>query len=160
MPQTTGQKKCPYSKRRYWYHVSTTLGKKHEYLTPWGEKKGFNRSGDEPDGDRICVAPTIEQCLTAIPYYLGTVCTVYKTKSPVFATKPHGIFDAKVTEEGWIQTPTAFVKVGILRFEDIEKSLGVENVVEQAASKGELKQSRKVLQWWRMARLRRFIKRA
>jgi hypothetical protein len=149
-----------YNKRRYWYHISTTLGKKHEYLIPWGEKKGVNRSGDEPDGERVCVAPTIEQCLTALPYYLGTVCTVYRTKSPLKVAKAKGVFDSRITHEGWIQRPTAFVKVGILRFEDVEKALGVENVVEEAASYGDLDRSRKVLRWWRMARLRRFIKRA
>lgn len=155
-----GTKNGLYSKRRYWYHISTTLGKKHEYLIPWGEKKGANRSGAEPDGERVCVAPSIEQCLTALPYYLGTICTVYRTKSPLKVTKPRGVFDARITHEGWIERPASFVKVGILRFEDVEKELEVENVIEEAASYGNIERSRKVLRWWRLARLNRFIKRA
>jgi len=127
---------------------------------PWDEIKGFNRSGDEPSGKRICVAPSVEQCITAIPYYLGTILTIYRTKSPVKAKKAKGVFDVKITQEGWIQIPTSFVKVGILKFEDVEKFLGIENVVEEAASEGLLRRSRRVLNWWNKARIRRFIKRA
>lgn len=154
------RKVSPYKNRRYWYHVSTTLEKKHERLVPWDEKKGFNRSGDEPPGKRICVAPSIEQCITAIPYCLGTILTIYRTKSLAKARKAIGVYDVKITEEGWIEKPTSFVKVGIIKFEEIEKILGVENVVGEAASSGEPRKSGKVLKWWRRAHIERFIKRA
>lgn len=160
MSATKRRKASPYKNRRYWYHVSTTLEKKHERLVPWDEKEGFNRSGDEPHGKRICVAPSIEQCITAIPYCLGTILTIYRTKLPVKATRATGIFDVKVTEEGWLQKPTSFVKRGILKFNEIEEALDVENVIEEAASGGEPRLSGKVLKWWRRARIQRFIKRA
>jgi len=149
-----------YNKRRHWYHVSTTLEKKHERLVPWDERKSFNRDCSEPSGKRICVAPTIEQCITAIPYCLGTILTIYRTKSPIIAKRPQGVYDSHITEEGWIEKPMSFVKVGILKFEDIEKSLGVDNVAEEAASSGETRKCGKVLKWWKRARIRRFIKRA
>jgi hypothetical protein len=155
------RKNCFYNRRRYWYHVSTTLKKKYEYITPWDSSKAFNRSDDEPEGKRICVAPTIEQCITAIPYMLGTIVTIYKTKTPILANPPEGIFDAKVTEEGWIQRSATFKKIGILKLEDIEESLGINKcIIPETASSGIVKESRKALNWWRKARIKRFIKKA
>ena len=111
-------KKCPrksvYKNRRYWYHVSTTLKHKHERLVPWDEDRGFNRGGYEPDGKRICVSPTIEQCITAIPYILNTKCFIYRTQFPAKASSPYDVFDAEVTHEGWIHNPTTFIKIGKL----------------------------------------------
>lgn len=152
--------RSPYKNKRYWYHVSTTLKNKHERLIPWDQNKGFNRTESEPEGKRICVAPTIEQCLTAIPYCLNTICSIYRTKTPVKASKPKDVFDVKITNEGWIEIPTSFVKFGILRFEEIEKNLNIDNVIEEAASKAEPRLSGKVLKWWKRARINRFIKKA
>jgi hypothetical protein len=140
--------------------VSTTLKNKHIRLIPWDEREGFNRGGDEPAGKRICVAPSVEQCLTAIPYYLGAVVTIYRTKTPVKASCPIGVYDAVVTQEGWITEPTMFVKLGILKFRDVEIKLGVYNVIEDAASSGDLTESRKVLNWWKKAKIQRLIKKA
>ena len=152
-------KKSLYDSKRYWYHVSTTLRKKVEHLTPWDEDDGFNRGGEEPEGKRICVAPTVEQCITALPYSFDAHCTIYRTKRKVKAEKPVKVYDAPVTQEGWILVPTTFIKIGKLKFEDIEKKLGIENVIEEEASGGEIKDSRKVLRWWKKANLKRFIKR-
>lgn len=151
-------KKSIYDGKRYWYHISTTLRHKRVHLFPKGD--GINRGGAEPDGKRICVSPTVEQCLTAIPYTLDARCTIYKTEKKVKADKPKDVFDAKVTQEGWIQMPTTFVKVGKIRLGDVEKGLGVEHVVEEAASSGHASSSGKVLKWWKRAKIDRFIKRA
>lgn len=153
-----GKQGCLFNRKRYWYHISTTLKKDVEHLIPWGNKKGCNRSDYEPDGERICVAPTIEQCITAVPYILSQTFTIYRTNACVKAMKPHGVFDMKVTGEGWLQIPTTFVKVGSLDFEDVERGLKVENVIEQAASLGEAPYSGKVLRWWKRARIKRFVK--
>ena|SRR6185503_7268641 len=152
-----------YKNKRYWYHVSTTLKNKHELLVPWENDKGFNRSDTEPEGKRICVAPSIEQCITAIPYHLGAICSIYRTKSQVKAKKAKNVFDRKITQEGWIQKPTNFIKIGILKFEDVEKGLGIDSVIDEAASSfGEvsLSESRNVLKWWKKAKINRFIKKA
>ena len=154
------KKRSIYSYKRYWYHVSTTLKNKYVHLIPWDEDKGFNRGGKEPDGKRICVSPTIEQCITALPYYFGAVCNVYRTKLKVIAKKSKGVFDSSVTKEGWLEDPTPFVKIGILRFTDVENHLKVDNVIEEAGSKASISTSKKVLKWWRKARVKRFIKKA
>jgi len=152
------KKKSPYKNKRYWYHVSTTLKNKKIHLIPWDETKSANRDGDEPPGKRICVAPTIEQCITAIPYVLTEICNIYRTETKVIAHKPSGVFDAKVTQEGWLCVPTPFIKIGTIDFEEIEKKLAVDQVIEQAASSGEPRRSGKVLKWWKKARIDRFIK--
>jgi len=160
MPSQTPQKKSLYNRRKYWYHVSTTLKGKHIRLIPWGEDEASNRSGDEPRGKRICVAPTVEQCITAIPYYMATVCTIYRTKSPVEAHRPKNVFDSRVTNEGWLKHPTNFVKIGILKFQDVERGIGVKDVISEAASSDDIKYSKEVLAWWKKAKIKRFIKRA
>lgn len=153
-------KKFDYSQERYWYHVSTTLKNKHVHLTPWDEDSGSNRGGMEPSGKRICVAPTIEQCLTAIPYYLGSVCNIYRTKTQVNAEKPYDVFDSNITHEGWLHSPTSFIKVGILKFKDVEKKLEIDDVIEEAASLCDIKESKKVLQWWQQANLKKIIRKS
>ena len=154
------KKRSIYSYKRYWYHVSTTLKDKYVHLIPWDEDGGFNRGGGEPAGKRICVSPSVEQCITAIPYYFGAVCNVYRTKHKVIANKPKKVFDSAVTQEGWMEEPTSFVKIGILRFADVENHLKVDNVIEEAGSKASISTSKKVLNWWRKSRVKRFIKKA
>ena len=158
MPNKKSSKKSVYDYRRYWYHVSTTLKTKYVYLIPWGEDEGVNRGGLEPDGRRICVSPTIEQCITAIPYYLRYVVNIYRTKSKVKASSPRKVFDSRITKEGWLHKPTSFIKVGVLNFKDVEQGLKVNNVISEAASMGEPRQSGKVLKWWKKAKIKRFIK--
>lgn len=149
-----------YNQLRYWYHISTTLGDKHITLIPWDEDSSSNRGGLEPLGKRICVAPTIEQCITAIPYYLGSVCNIYRTKSKIKADAPNNVFDSKITHEGWLYDPTSFIKIGVLKFRDVEKELGISDVIDEAASLSDIKESKKVLQWWQQANIKKLIKKS
>jgi hypothetical protein len=152
------KKKSVYEQERYWYHASTSLSKKREHLLPWNEVEGSNRGGDEPAGNRICVSPSIEQCITAIPYYYGSVFTIYRTADKIRASKPFRVYDAHITMEGWIEIPMDFVKVGKLKFADIEKSMEIENVIDPCASEDNLDYTKKVLRWWKHANLQRFVK--
>lgn len=154
------RKRSIYSYPRYWYHLSSTLKKSEVHLIPWDEDKGFNRGGYEPKGKRICVSPTIEQCLTAIPYSLNERFVIYRTKDKTKAEEPRNVFDANVTEEGWLHDPTTFVKVGTLAFSDVRCGLGVQDVVEEAGSSGHAPSSGRVLKWWKRAKVARFIKTA
>jgi len=147
-----------YDNCRYWYHVSTTLKHKHEILIPWDENRGFNRSGNEPDGKRICVSPTIEQCITAIPYSWVEIISIYRTKIRVKAYASTGVFDAKVTGERWLHVPTPFVKIGILNFSKVEKKFNVDNVIPEAASSGDITSSAAVFRWWKNANIKSLIK--
>lgn len=154
-------KKPSYSKRRYWYHVSTTLWKKQVRLYPRNEDESPNRGATEPGGLRICVASSIEQCLTAIPYTLHSTFVVYRTKSPVVARRPRhtkDIFDWEVTKEGWLMKPTNFVKVGTICASDIAAGEKIKNIVEPAACSTNVRTSEKVLGWWKKINVRRYLK--
>lgn len=150
------QKKSIYSYKRYWYHLSSTLTRKKYYIVPW--KNDDNRSGDEPEGKRICVAPSIAHCLTAIPYGLTDSYHIYRTESRVKASKPDGVFDSHITKEGWLQTPTIFVKMGTIDLEEIEKGENVDNVTPEAASSNEPRYSGRVLKWWSKINFQYYIK--
>lgn len=150
---------CLYKTPRYWYHISTTLTKKREYLTPWDNSKGFNRNPCEPDVKRTCVAPTVAHCLTAVPYPPGEKFTIYRTARKCIAKFAKGVYDSNVTLEGWIQIPTMFVRVGTLSLPYVAKREGV-NVIDEAASGSDVRQCGKVLAWWKRHKVERFIKRA
>lgn len=107
--------------KRYWYHLSTKLKKDGVFtLVPWGRDKAHNRDNDEPDGERIPVAPSITQCLVALPYYRGAIPNVYRTVNPEEAEPPNGIFDSEITEEHWLTKPTQFGYLGQLFLNDVE----------------------------------------
>ena len=147
-----------YDDKRYWYHVSNTLTRKQHKLIPWNNSQGMNRSDDEPDGKRICVAPSVAHCLTAVPYCLSEFYVVYRTKEPIKAHKAHGVFDAEITQEGWIKRPTVFVKIGTLDLDDVEIGEGISHVIKEAASKGKPSYSHKVLRWWLKINPEKYIK--
>lgn len=153
------RKKCIYASRRYWYHLSSTIKHEQVLLKPWDNSRGFNRTDTEPNDERICVAPSIAHCLTAIPYCPGDKYAIYRTKSMVKANPPYNVFDCKITKEGWIQKPTVFKRVGTIYLEDIEKRRN-QFIIEEAASNGCIAQSRKVLKWWKSKNLWRYVKRS
>jgi hypothetical protein len=154
------KRKSLYNRKRHWYHISTTLKYKYVKLIPWSEKKAVNRSSSEPNGRRICVAPSIEQCITAIPYYPEEIFSIYRTQKRVDAEPAIDIFDSNVTQEGWLHTPTEFMKIGILKFKNIEEKLDIDQVIDESASGDNLKYCREVLKWWQKAKVKRFIKKA
>ena len=149
-----------YNKKRYWYHVSTTLENEIEHLIPrdFDNDESRNRTPSEPLGARICVAPTIEQCITAIPYHLGETIAIYRTQDKTKANEPNGIFDINITDEGWVEEPTPFVRVGYLDFQKVEDALKVKNVIPESASGKDPRYCGKVLKWWQKAKIKRFIK--
>jgi hypothetical protein len=151
--------KSVYDTRRYWYHLSTTLKHKAILLKPWDNSQGFNRTYNEPNDRRICVAPTIAQCITALPYWPGDIFRVYRTKSKVKANPPRDIFDANITQEGWIQKPTIFVRIGDLELEDVERGEGLGYIIDQAASDNSPQRSGRVLKWWSKYNLWKYLKR-
>ena len=138
-----------HKRKRYWFHVSTTLTKKEITLCPRGNE-GFNRNEAEPEKKRICVSPSLEQCLVAIPYGCRDRLYIYRTKSPIVAHEPHEVFDASVTEEGWIFRPTRFKRLGQLNLNNILDDEGNKiDVIHEVAPFGSLSRSRKAYRWWR-----------
>jgi hypothetical protein len=150
--------KSLFNRKRYWYHLSNTLKDDNVHLSPWGNDKGFNRDPREPNVERICVAPSIAHCLTAIPYLLGETFNVYKTKERVKANAPYDVYDANITKEGWLQTKTEFVKIGVLDFKIIEMDRDIEHVIPESASHNILMYTGKVLKWWERINVKKYLK--
>jgi hypothetical protein len=146
-----------YSEPRYWYHVSSTLVKPLVILRPWTNEDGFNRTDSEPNTPRICVAPTIEQCLVAIPYRSVGDYTIYRTKAPKRAARPRKVYDASVTQEGWLQETTAFIKIGTFPMEEFSDACG-DNFKGERATVGVVARSRDLLEWWRHMEIQKYIK--
>ena len=135
-----------YTVPRYWYHISTTLKDKKELLKPRENDEGFNRSENEPNTKRICVSPTLEQCLTAVPYGKHDKISIYRTEKKTLAKKSRCVFDAKLTQEAWITSRMMFVRVGILQMEDIKRDGHI--IITEAASDGSIESSQECLKWW------------
>jgi hypothetical protein len=159
MTKKRPQKKCVHSTSRYWYHISTTLKHKFEYLTPRDNRGSFNRSSSEPNDERICVAPTLAHCLTAVPYVPGEKFTVYRTARKCIASSPKDIYDATITKEKWIQTPTMFNRIGFLSLSKLSDELRID-IIGESASSNSLSQCGKVLKWWKRHKPQQHIKRA
>jgi len=151
-------KKYLYTAPRYWYHISSTLHKKTEYLIPRDNEKCFNRSSSEPHVKRTCVAPSVEHCLTAVPYAPGDKFTIYRTLKKCRATKPNEVYDAHITGEGWLMEPTLFVKVGSLTLSDVAEEHGF-YIIEESASSSRPAQCGRVLKWWQRRKIQRHINR-
>jgi hypothetical protein len=144
---------------RYWYHLSKKLTDKEILLTP--KDDSVNRSIEEPDGARICVSPTIEQCITALVYNCYQTYNIYRTKKRLIAKKPPkgAIFDGRITDEGWIEIPTVFVKIGEINFEKMQEFLDKNDIeiIEESASGGGVEYCNEVLIWWKKRKIDRFI---
>ena len=143
-----------HDERRYWYHLSSRLDKRGKFvLKPWGDERAVNRDfANEPDNKRICVAPTIPQCLTALPQS-SVDLNIYRTLRKVKAEKPVGVFDAKITQEGWLTKPIMFVYIGTIKFRDMENEFGNQFWPEDAAcasgsDQNELVTSKEALEEW------------
>lgn len=136
-------------KTRYWYHVSDSLTKERLRLTP--RKEGVNRCEDEPKTPRICVAPSIEHCLTAIPYGTYTPLRVYRTTRKVTADKSMGIIDSVVTKEHWITKKVCWKKIGVF---DLSK---FKHPPQCASDCKDLKKVRRTLANWKKLKVQKRI---
>ena len=103
-------------KRQFYYHITQKKWPKRITLTP--RNKGDHRAVNEPEVSRICVSPSIEECVIA----LGTclIChfniNIYRTVSKVSAINPYDVTDSHITKEKWLIKPTRFMKVGTINY--------------------------------------------
>jgi hypothetical protein len=88
-------------------------------------KSGDNRGDDEPLTARICVAPSVPGCLTALGSCLdlAPAIHVYVTKEQVMAHNPRHVHDSHITGEMWLKKQTAFRRVGIIDPKDLPEDL-------------------------------------
>jgi hypothetical protein len=136
-----------YNQKRYWYHISTRLNKRREFvLTPWGSDMAVNRDPSEPEGIRIPVAPSLEQSLTALVLSGLQRYHIYRTKHKVSPKKPKRIFDSNVTNEGWLLEPTQFIRIGSIKLDRVNLF-----EVADAACSGDVRVSRAALNFWKNA---------
>jgi hypothetical protein len=146
-----------YKQKRFWYHISTKLKKRGEFcLQPWGREDSENRDPEEPDGIRIPVAPSLEQCLTALNIYPNHTYQIYRTKEEMSVTSPKGIFDSKVTNEGWILNPTIFVRVGSLNMTWLKDDENIGSIFD-ACCVGKVRFSRFALKKWLAHDVHRYV---
>ncbi len=109
-----------FTKPSYFYHLtSRKLGLEVSLhpltlseLTSIGNLK-INRAEEEPDVKKICVAPAIPNCLSALPLDDRRLY-VLRTKNKVKAAIPWGVADQRITQERWIVRCTKFIRIGVL----------------------------------------------
>jgi hypothetical protein len=120
--------------KKYYYHITKKRWGKEKLLTPKGQDEisDSNRSADEPDVPRICVAPELWGCFGAVPRWAITGSWkiteapkyinvyVYRTKYKVIGTEPHGVNDQDITGEMWLIEPTEFIRVMTIKGEIVE----------------------------------------
>lgn len=97
-------------RKRYWYHCTADY---HGERYSFERRPPVHRSENEPITPRICVAPSVIQCFTAVMFPRGTTVNVYRTcerRKAYFAQRE--IWDAVITDEHWLWPPVAFELVG------------------------------------------------
>jgi hypothetical protein len=103
-------------KRHFYYHVTQKKWPKRITLSP--RKIGEHRAIDEPEINRICVSPSIEECIIALgsclKYYSNI--NIYRTVSKVYAYNSYDIPDSHITQEKWLINPTRFMKIGAVNY--------------------------------------------
>lgn len=100
---------------RFYYHVTEKCGWKDRVrLFPReNSHPGVHcRCPEEPDIARICVSPSVEQCMVSVDVVDEQRVYVYRTARRLLASHPFNVCDSRLTGERWLLKPTVFVKVG------------------------------------------------
>lgn len=123
---------------RYYYHITeNNRWKKEIVLKP---RSPWLMDHREPDDPRICVAPTITGCISALnSANLESRMFVYRTKRKVQTHKPHRVPDAHITGERWILKPCRFVKTHVLDTSMMPDNAPAGNLREQRKTKRVIK---------------------
>lgn len=109
-----------------YFHISRKWTKDTVKITV---KRAPKIRGDaEPNTPRICVSPSIEQCIAALnglEYIDGAkwrknrrklcVYPVYKLVDTDYLHDAIGVFDASVTGEEWVKSYAVFKRIGYIR---------------------------------------------
>lgn len=81
------------------YHLSLI---NHGPVLTVGRATPSDPSSKEPATPRLCVSPTIAQCLGARMFWPYTDVWVYRTEKPVRGVTPVDVWDACITHERWL----------------------------------------------------------
>lgn len=94
----------------YWYHISDTWTEPNLIVKPRRICKLVAECAGEPLTPRICVCPSIVQCLVAMgDYNLRKRHYVYQYEGET--EPPVSVYDSEYTGERWILKPANFIKV-------------------------------------------------
>lgn len=93
---------------QYYYHITDKYLGDKVTLNPIDSFDSNKRADGEPEIARICVAPTPQQCLVAIPYWNRQSYYIYKTTSKKNTVIPWDVMDMEITEEKWFLEDTQF----------------------------------------------------
>lgn len=107
---------------KYYYHLTQKIWPNNIILKP---KKIFNKSDDEPNIHRICVSPTIKECLMALGstlWYKNSIF-IFRTKYKIKSSPCFGVIDSHLTNERWILKPCNFIKIGKIKPNSLPKEL-------------------------------------
>ena len=136
--------KFDYTKKRYWYHLSFDLDKDEIEIYPWDKRK--HRSAGEPNGKRLCMAPSVAHCLTAIPqrsHYF-----IYRTPFKITVQEPDGVYDSDITKEGWITEKIKLKRIGSINLDRIRQEMG--DLPADAALVPRIDWCKRCLRQWRV----------
>lgn len=137
----------------FYFHLTTRKWPEKIRLKPmrYDDIPSSHRCDDcyEPDLKKICVAPTIAGCLSAILPCVTGELAIYKTARKVETVDPWNVSDVEITGERWIVRPATFVKIGIIPpsiLREIENEVCKNNLVYIAGGKAvERNRQRKAL---------------
>jgi hypothetical protein len=108
---------------RYLFHLTTSEIHGDDYsvvLKPRSDEDSMNRGDGEPPNKRICVAPSIPHCCTALSFSIpSNGYSIYRTAEKVPSLHPYGVPDASITQERWLCRSTLFVYCGHIYVDDI-----------------------------------------
>ena len=108
------------NKRRY-YHVSVF---DHGDVLNVRRVSPLDPDHREPGTPRLCVAPSVPQCLCARMMRPGRPAYVYRSE-PRKGITPKGVWDSLITEERWIAPPDKLEKVDTICGEDMSLMFGI-----------------------------------
>lgn len=103
-----------WTKPRFFYHVTEKRWPKRKRLKPLHSSM-TDRPAEEPSLARICVAPTVAQCLSAISYSGYYTYHIFRTLRRIKAKYPYSVADSRITNERWLTKPTSFIKIGSIQ---------------------------------------------
>ena len=131
--------------KRHYYHISLHFIENLVLEPRSSHHPECSRDVGEPSIARICVAPSVAHCMSAIAMY-SKVLYIYRTKHRVLGTQPYKVSDAKLTRERWLLRPTEFVLAGKIGHRKMSQFLS------------EWDQFQYDDHYWSMAIQRRFLK--
>lgn len=119
------------TKPQFFYHITESRWPRYKRLSP---KRVYQE--DEPQVSRICVSPTISQCISAVGS--NSRRYIYRTLHRVSGQYPWQVADVRITRERWLRKPTTFIRIGDIHPDIFREMLETISIPTPAGYKDEL----------------------